>query len=163
MPNAATIEIPRLPDESSRAYEARVRYVTMGPERSIDKVAHQRGIKTGSRSTTLLEWSRQYGWVESARQYDEQQAFLTIQEAAAAYRKDLEEHRDRYGKSGKALHAVAVEMLTQLRASAKSIDYTPAALSTIARALTVAADLEAHALRIADLLPKLSTDESDSQ
>jgi hypothetical protein len=178
MSTSATIEIPRLPDESSRAYEARVRYVTMGPERSIDKVAHQRGIKTGSRSTTLLEWSRQYGWVESARQYDEQQAFLTIQEAAATYRKDLEEHRAKTMKAGGDLFTVAQALLVQCGRAIRgqqiegkdgklytipAMELTPTTLATAARALTTALDLEAHALRIADLLPKLSTDESDSQ
>ena len=155
-----TITIPRHADESARAYAARVAYVTMGPQRSIDKVASEqkRGKSGATRNTVLMEWSRRYGWVESARQYDEQVAYLTIQEAAAAYRADLEEHRKRYQQSGKALHGVAVEMLTQLRQSARTIEYTPAALATISRALTVAADLEAHALRLGELLPKLSGD-----
>ena len=52
----------------------------MGPQRSIDK-AVQNGTKTAPRY--YKEWSRRYGWVESARQYDEQQAFITIQEAGA--------------------------------------------------------------------------------
>jgi hypothetical protein len=174
MSTSATIEIPRLPDESSRAYEARVSYVTMGPARSIDAVTQ----KWNKSRSLFARWSEQYGWVDSARLYDEQQAFLTIQEAAATYRKDLEEHRTKTMKAGGDLFTVAQALLVQCGRAIRgqqiegkdgklytipAMELTPTTLATAARALTTALDLEAHALRIADLLPKLSTDESDSQ
>ncbi len=152
MTTPPAITIPRLTDESARAYDARVRYVTMGPKRSIERAA-QDNAKT---IPHYKVWSVKHGWVESARRYDEAVAYLTVQEAADAYRRDLEDHRKRYQQSGRALHGVAVEMLSRLRAA--PVEYTPAALATIARALTVAADLEAHALRVADLLPRLGGD-----
>lgn len=163
MSEVATIDVtlPRLEGESARAYSARVRYVTMGPQRSIDKVGQQLGYKSARPPGHLTRWSQQFDWVGSARAYDEQVAFLSTRRAAQRYLDDLEEHRERYQRSGKALHGVAVEMLTRLRSSSTSIEYTPAALSTIARALTVAADLEAHALRVADLLPRLTDDQPD--
>lgn len=157
----ATIEIPRIEGESSRAYEARVRYVTMGPSRSIDKAADQLGIKTASsgRARHLLGWAQRYDWVESARRYDEAVTHLVVQDAAAAYRRELEDHRERAGKAGRALYGVAIEMLGKLRVT--PVEYTPTTLATIARALTVALDIEAHGLRIADLLPKLEATSDD--
>lgn len=158
MTDPAAITIPRLPDEPPRAYAARVVYLTLGRDRSLAKVGEQIGV----RSVRYLEqWSADYGWGESARQYDQTLATLAARRAAQAYLDDLEEHRKRYQQSGRALHAVAVAMLTKLREASASVDYTPAALATIARALTVAADLEAHALRVADLLPRLTDDQPD--
>lgn len=159
MSNKLTIEVPRLDGETPRAYAARVEYLTMGAQRSIDKVAYQKGIKAGSRSSTLLEWSRQFNWVEHAARYDQALAAVAVAEHAEQYRQELEEHRQRYQKAGQALYGVAISMLSQLRAA--PVEYTPAALSTIARALTTAGDLEAHALRIADLLPKLDRHDSE--
>lgn len=153
-PISTTITIPRHADESARAYAARVAYVTMGPQRSLDAVAQ----KSAKSLPLMKRWSVAHDWQATARAWDDQQAAAIAAEAAAAYRADLEEHRKRYQQSGKALHGVAVEMLTQLRQSARTIEYTPAALATISRALTVAADLEAHALRLGELLPKLSGD-----
>lgn len=154
-----TVEIPRLPDESNRAYAARIAYVTMGPQRSLDAVA-----KKCAKSVPLMKrWSSLHDWSATARAWDDQQAAAAAQAAAQQYLADLEEHRHRYQQSGRALHAVAVEMLSQLRQSARTIDYTPAALATISRALTVAADLEAHALRLADILPRLSDDVHDPE
>jgi hypothetical protein len=41
------------------------------------------------------------------------------------------------------------------------MEMTPGALTIAARALATAADLEAHALRIADLMPKLDVYDSE--
>jgi hypothetical protein len=185
MPNPATterpvIELPREAGESARAYAARVEYVTMGPGRSIDKVADQRGIKTGSRSSTYLEWSRKYGWVACAQKYDDAMTLITVQEAAEQYRKDLEDHRKRYGDAGKSLWQVGARLLQELNAiitqppkviegkdgrfyKIPGIELTPQTLAIAARAMTIAADLEAHALRLGDILPRLDHDVLDSQ
>ena len=157
---APSIEIPRLPDETPRAYAARVAYLTMGPGRSLDKVAGQKGGREGARpnNTAVENWSRKYGWPALAAQYDATLATLAARAHAEEYQRDLEDHRKRYQQAGRALYGVAVEMLASLRKSQATIEYTPATLSTIARALTVAGDLEAHALRVADLLPRLNDD-----
>jgi hypothetical protein len=149
------IEIPRCEGESARAYEARALYVTMGANRSIESVAQ----KLGKSSALIGRWSSRHEWVESARRYDEAVTYLTVQDAATAYRRELEDHRERAGKAGKALYGVAIEMLGKLRVA--PVEYTPATLATIARALTVALDIEAHGLRIADLLPKLEATSDD--
>jgi hypothetical protein len=147
-----TIELPRIEGESARAYAARVEYVTMGAGRSIDKLAVQNGIKTGSRVSRYLEWSRKYGWVESAKQYDEQMVYVTIQEAQEAYRADLADYRKRYGEMGKALYQAAGLLLRRVVAQAGSMDVGVGSLTLITNAAKTAADLEGLALRIETLL-----------
>lgn len=178
MPNTATIELPRRTEdgESARAHEMRVAYATMGPGRSLEKLRQKYG-KSAAYIRQLEEWSSQYGWVESARQYDEQQVFLTIQEASASYRRDLEAHREKAMRAGSDLFTVAQALLVQCGRAIRgeriegkdgktyvipAMELTPSTLATVTRAMTTALDLEAHALRIAELLPRL-TDESDSQ
>lgn len=170
----ATIELPRLPDESARAYAARVAYVTMGAGRSIERAARN-NAKT---IPHYKVWSVKYGWVEHARRYDDQVAFLAVQEAAAQYRVDLEEHRARYQKAGKDLYTVAAGLLAQCARAVRgqtirdaagkewtipAMELTPATVATAMRALATAADLEAHALRIAEIMPKLSDDVHDPE
>jgi hypothetical protein len=166
--DAPIITIPRLEGESNRAYDARVRYVTMGAVRSLDKVALQLGYKSATTPGHINKWSDRFNWVDSARRYDDAVAYLTIQDAAAQYRKDLEDHRQRYGKSGRELHALAntyIRKLADRLRSLDSADITPGRIAndvrTVAAALTVAADLEAHALRVADLLPRLADDSGE--
>lgn len=175
MPNAPTIEIPRHPDESARAYAARVEYVTMGPQRSLEKLADQRRIKGGSKAITpLREWSVRYGWADSARQYDEQVSYLTVQEAVDRHRADLEAHRKKAMDAGQALYAVAGQLIKTINAALAnprkiegrdgkmytlhSIDITSSTFGIAARAMTTALDLEAHALGVDDVLGKLNDD-----
>lgn len=174
MPNPTpTIELPRLPDESARAYAARVEYVTMGAGRSLEKLRVQSGGKAGipRRFNTLAEWSARYDWAGSARQYDEQIAYITIQEAQAKYRTDLEAHRKKASDAGQALYAVAGQLITAINKALAgprkirdkdgkeytlhSIDLNANTFSIAARAMQAALDLEAHALAVDVLLPKL--------
>lgn len=78
-----------------------------------------------------------------------------LAEHAEQYKRDLEAHRKDAMKYGKALCGVATEMLTTLLKQQKTIDYTPAALATISRALIVGLDLQAHALGLNVLLSQL--------
>ncbi len=161
------IQLPRLENESARAYAARVEYVTMGAGRSIDKLAEQKGIKSGSRSSTYLEWSRKFGWVESARQYDDQVAYLTVQDAAQQYQEDLKAFRIKYGKAGDDLHKVSTAMLSLFARHLQgktvvdkdgnkhvipAVEMNANTLGQIKSALQAAADLEALALRVEGLL-----------
>ena len=57
--------------ESSRAYAARVAYIKMGPDRSLDKLAKQRGKNEAGGHIT--RWSAQWNWAECARAYDSAQ------------------------------------------------------------------------------------------
>lgn len=60
-------EWDRLPNESSRAYQAYVIYRDLGPDRSLAQVSqkHTKSIPT------LKRWSSKYNWVERARAYDD--------------------------------------------------------------------------------------------
>lgn len=166
-PQAPTIEIPRLPDEPPRAYDARVRYIVAGPGRSLEKTRQE----IGKGSVRYLEaWSSRYGWVDAAARYDQTLATLVAHANAEQYRRDLEDHRERYQKAGKDLYAVSLALLQACARAIRgqkikgadgqeylipAMELTPASLSTAMRGLQAAGDLEAHALRLADLLPQL--------
>lgn len=172
MTNPTTIELPRIEGESARAYAARVEYVTMGAGRSLERLVERAQSAPKARLTqrlaTLKEWSAQYGWVDSARQYDEQVSYLTIQDAADKHRADLEDHRKKAMDAGRSLYGVAGQMLQQLNVALANprqikgedgkvyvlhgIEMTSATLTTVARALTMALDLSAHALGVDTVL-----------
>jgi hypothetical protein len=160
------ITIPKLEGETPRAYAARVEYLTMGAGRSLDRVAGQGGGKNGARvnNTTVENWSVKYGWKAAASEYDQTVATLAAQAHAESYRRELEDHRERYGKAGKALHNLAAAYLNKLAQRIKDLDSSEIKagrlaldVRTAAAALQIAGDLEAHALRVADLLPKLDS------
>lgn len=166
MSNQPQIEIPQLLGESPRAHAARVAYITLGAERSTARV----GQELGKSKTLMDRWSSRFEWSSTAKAYDELLASLAAQAHVEQYRKDLEDHRARYQKAGKDLFAVASGFMMVLAQSVRgqtiegkdgkryvipAIEMTPGALTIAARALATAADLEAHALRIADLMPKL--------
>ena len=159
--NTATIEIPRLPNESARAHAAKVAYVTAGPGRSLEKTRQLLAKDSPGYTRVLKEWSARHDWAATARAWDDQQAAEAIRRAGEAYRAQMERHRTDAMQSGQALYGVAIEMLATLRGQARTVEYTPAALATIARALTVALDLQAHALRLDAILPELSDAELD--
>jgi len=149
--------ISRLEGESNRAYDMRVRYVTMGPSRSIDKVAAQEDGKRAARY--IQRWSQQFDWAATARAWDDQRAAEVAAQAAEDYRKGIEDYRERYSKSGRGLHALASAYMNKLGQRIKDLDsseITPGRLAldvrTVASALQVAGDLEAHALGIDRLL-----------
>lgn len=157
-----TITIPPLDGESSKAYTSRVQYLTMGPERSLEKLRQSYGKRTASYTRQLEAWSTRFHWQEHARRWDEQNASLIARAASEQYRKDLEDHRARYQQSGQVLYGLAMLLATRIK---KQLDdgtlrLSGANLATIAQALTVAADLEAHALQIGELLPRLGDGES---
>lgn len=170
-----TIELPRLPDESARAYAARVEYVTMGAGRSIEKLADQRRIKGGSKAITpLREWSVRYGWQESARKYDEDVAHLTVQEAQEQYRADLAAHRKESMEAGKALFTVASQLTIAInqalagphqiegkdgkKYTLHKIELSANTFQIAAKAMQTALDLKAHALGVDVILGKLDDD-----
>ena len=141
--------IPRLADESAKAHAAKVTYVTAGTQRSLEKLRQQ----IGTRSVRYLElWSAAHDWGATARAWDDQQAAAVEQHARTTYIADLDDHRVRYGLTGKALHAKAVKALALLDPATMTMPQIVAAVAT-------AADLEAHALRIGELLPRLLLEE----
>lgn len=159
-PDTSITVIPRLESESAKAHAAKVAYVTMGPQRSLDKLRQQIG-KTAAYVRQLEAWSSQHDWQATARAWDDQHAALVAQHASATYLAEVEEHRQRYQQVGKALYTVAAKLLKRLdnAAADPALELRPTDLGTLTKALTTAADLEAHALRLGDLLPTLSHDD----
>jgi hypothetical protein len=173
------ITLPRLEGETPKAYAARVRYVTMGEGRSLDKLGLQLGYKSATTPGNLVRWSQRYGWYESAKQYDEQLAFITVQEASQAqasqFRTDLEKHRTRYLQAADDLYQIASALLKQhanaitgrriVEADTGKVYYIPAmkldsaTLGAAIKGLTTAADLAAHALDIPRLQAALAAQE----
>jgi len=98
----------RLPNESSKAYQAFCIYRDLGVERSLEKVAQNRG-KPGSRSW-LDSWSTKYHWVERARAYDD----YLEQEKRKEREKAILEMVDRHIKEAMALQQKALERLKTL-------------------------------------------------
>lgn len=174
MPNPATterpIELPRIANEHPARYQARTIYITMGADRSLDAVSQRL-----AKSVPLLKrWSSEDHWSEHAARYDETVYTLAARDAADAYRRDLEDHRKRYGDAGKNLYKIAGGLMNTIaqQLQGRTIEgkdgktYTiptmkidQGAITVLARALATAADLEAHALRLGDLLPKLAEGE----
>jgi hypothetical protein len=172
MTEAPTITIPRLDNETPKAYAARVEYIVAGPGRSLDGVSQ----KLAKSVPLLKRWSSAYDWVSHAQRYDDALTHFNIQLNVEQYRRDLEDHRARYQKAGKDLFTVAQGFMAVLAQSLRgqtiegkdgkryvipAMEMTPGALTIAARALATAADLEAHALRIADLMPKLDVYDSE--
>jgi hypothetical protein len=159
---APSITIPKLEGETPRAYAARVEYLTMGAGRSLDKLRQNHGKTTATYTRQVENWSAKYGWQAAASEYDQTVATLAAQAHAVEYQEHLKAQRDDAMNYGKALCAVAAQMLTQLQKSHKDIDYTPAALATIAKALTTGLDLRAHALDLERIIPTLSEGRDDA-
>lgn len=170
------VTIPRLENERAERYQARTLYTTMGPDRNLRAVAQ----KLNKSLTIIGRWSTEDDWPALVAAYDQMLGNLAARDAADAYRRDLEDHRKRYGDAGKALYQVAGAVLQQLgKALAQppitiegkdgklykipGIKVTPELLTTAARAMTIAADLEAHALRLGDILPRLDHDVLDHE
>lgn len=176
MSDAPAITIPRLDGESARAYAARVRYVTMGPQRSIDKVGQQLGYKSATPPGHITRWSQQFGWSDSARQYDQTLATLAAQAHAAEYQRDLEAHRaevrkraDEIDRLLDGLQAQIIRALTGRRIEAKdgeihyipAMDINSATLATFLRGRLQVADMRAHALDLDRLMPTLTAQGGD--
>lgn len=173
MVNNPTIELPRLENESARAYAARVEYVTMGAGRSLEKL-RQKYNRNTSYIRQLGEWSMQYGWVDSAAKYDSEVALMTVNEAAQQHQEDLRAFRTKYGKAGDDLHKVSMSMLALFARTLQgqriegkdgkvytipAVEMNVSTLGQIKAALQTAADLEALALRVGDLLSVQHSDE----
>lgn len=63
----------KIPKESSKAKAAYYVYESLGLDRSISKVAQQMGHPYPGYERHLEEWSRLYGWVRRAAQWDDEQ------------------------------------------------------------------------------------------
>lgn len=152
------ITIPYAPKERARAYEAKVQYILMGAHRNLVDVA----VKQRVSPPTIHAWASQYDWNTAAREYDERVAQHKIKLAEEGYKRDVEEYLERYRNTGKELQETSMELLRAMREriGAKDFVVTQNSLGLASRALMAAADLEAHSLRIAEILPQFETVDS---
>lgn len=74
--------------ESTMAYEAFLRYVGMGPQRSIAKTA--RGLSKSK--ATLMEWSKRWHWQERVRAFDEMVEDKALETTIDKHRNMIERH-----------------------------------------------------------------------
>lgn len=123
---------------------------------------YRAGAKRGYRAASirLRNGARATIPAGSARQYDEQIAYITIPEAQAKYRADLEAHRKKASDAGQALYAVAGRLITAINKALAgprkirdkdgkeytlhSINLNANTFSIAARAMQAALDLEAR-------------------
>jgi len=152
MPN---IEIPHLDNERAERYQARVEYILMGADRSLEAVRK----KIGKRSARRLEmWSSEDKWTSLAADYDQTVYTLAAQAQSDQYRADLADYRKRYGELGKALFQAAALLLQKVIKTTNTMEVGPGSLSLITNAAKTAADLEALALRVEHLLNEPSSE-----
>lgn len=146
---------PQLPNESSQAYEAACLYFGMGADRSQEAVSD----KLAKSRQLLSRWSAQHNWIERARQYDADVAEDIAAEHTRRYLADLEDHKTRYAQAGKVLFALAQKLARRFNDEIDGLEITPNTLAVLNRTYQVAGDLEAHALGVEQLLPKLAEDQ----
>lgn len=147
----------QLPSESPQAYEAACAYFGMGADRSTAHVAQTLG-----KSKALMDrWSSQHDWVVRARQYDGAVQQDIAAEHTRRYLADLDDHRKRYNDAGKVLYGLANKLAIRFNNEIGTFELTPQTLSVLLRAYQTAGDLEAHALGIDQLMPKLQGGDDD--
>jgi hypothetical protein len=148
----------QLPTESAKAYAAFVAYCEMGSQRSLEKV-QQKYARNTSYIRVLARWSAQHRWQERVRQYDAALARAGMEARIEQYRQDVIEHGERYRKVGRDLHDAARVLLFELLRRKDDLDYSPALLGTIVRAVEAGSNLEAHSLSLDKLLTQMEADE----
>jgi len=173
----ATITIPRLDEETPRAYAARVEYLTMGAQRSIDKLAQNHGKITATFTRQAENWSVKYGWVQSARLYDQALAGVAVHRHRAEYDAALEAHRTKILDKTTSLTRLLDGLEAQVaRAITGQVVegkdgktyYIPkmaidvSALAALVRGRLTVADMEAHALDIPGLRAALMESADDA-
>jgi hypothetical protein len=147
------IELPQYENETIQAYEARVLYVCMGPERSILKAAEQ----LGKHRSQLGRWSMLHGWIECAKQYDEMMASIQIQQKSAEYRAQISEHRQQAMVLGGELMDMGRAMATEIMQRMSNMHYKPSDLQTAVKAILYGMDMRAHALELDRILEQDSS------
>jgi hypothetical protein len=131
----------------------------MGSQRSLEKTRQKIGKESAGYIRTLDRWSSQHRWQERVRQYDAALARAGMEARIEQYKQDVAEHGERYRKVGRELHDAARVLLLELLRRKDDLDYSPALLGTIVRAVEAGSNLEAHSLSLDKLLAQMEADE----
>src|SRR5579859_2014136 len=97
-------------EESAKAQAAYMRYLGMGPERSLPKLARiitferygEVTSKVRSIQRVLEGWSSRYKWVQRAKEHDSEVLHRELQHVERQRRADIEEMNERHIKLGRA-------------------------------------------------------------
>lgn len=143
---AIDIEIPRLDGESIKAYESRVAYITMGHNRSLERV--QQKYNRSNTKSRIGQWSSKYDWVEHAKRYDETLASLAARRKAQLYIEDVEKYQKQYKQTGEALLVMGLKLLKRFEDNINTLELTPQAMNALIRLIALSAELRANALQL---------------
>ena len=142
------MNLPRHPTETPRAHAARVAYVTMGPERSLDAVAQQL-----HKSVTLLgRWSKRWDWVACAAEWDAAQLEEAANRAGEAYQQQVAAMRQTMTKRAQGIIGVADKLLVKVVAAIDSGEVRVSDLRVVLQAYQTAMDMDAMALGLDGVL-----------
>jgi hypothetical protein len=126
MDNNEEFYIVRHQAETARAYRAKQDYLAMGPGRSLEKLlaSYRAQIQNGTGNppsrhrATICEWSRRWGWVELAGQFDEWNGDRLleqqIEENKERYRQNLREFSEKHLQVGRAGFKAGTEALKDI-------------------------------------------------
>ena len=154
----AKIDLPQFDNESSAAYECRVRYLLLGPDRTVQKVADE----TGRSKRQLERWCAAHRWRDSARQYDELAAQLALQADMRQYAADLRTMQQDLRRLGEALTTVGLDLLIRVSRALDSMELTPGALTQAIAAITRGVELRGQALHLHALKKRYEEEEITS-
>jgi len=121
--------------ETPKSLAALEQYLLLGPGRSLAKLAKAMGKRPGY-VQVLKEWSSSFGWQNTAREYDKEQAAARRAEIESQRREMDKEH----AKLGKEQVLLAVQTIQNLIAEGK---YSPAAANQLFK---ISTDLQRLAL-----------------
>jgi len=169
----ATITIPRQPNERAERHEARVLYLTMGADRSLEAIR----LKLGKSKALMERWSAADKWAEQARSYDSSLSYVAVHRHRAEYDAALEAHRTKILDKTAGLTRILDMLENQVAraivgqviegkdgktylVSKMTIDVS--ALAALVRGRLTVADMEAHALDIPGLRAALLESADDA-
>lgn len=151
----AKIDLPQFENESASAYECRVRYLLLGPDRTVQKVADE----TGRNKRQLERWCAAHRWRDSARQYDELAAQLALQADMRQYAADLLTMQQDLRRLGEALTTVGLDLLIRVSRALDSMELTPGALTQAIAAITRGVELRGQSLNLYALKKRYEEEE----
>jgi len=150
----------KLDTETPRAYEAFMAWCALDSGRSLAKLSQD----SGKHITLYEQWSRKHSWVARVARYDAAVSRERAAQLDAARRADVERLRVQSQQDAAVLRGLALRAAKVLDARLKSLapegvepQQIAGLLRGVAAGLDTAANLDAAALGVADVLRYLET------
>lgn len=150
--------------EGNKAYLAFCCYRDMGRCRSLLKAYRlHTGIKQAAHVSGVWGlWAEKYNWTTRVIAYDAHLEFMSRKETEAAYREELEKHRERVKQLAQAAMKLTIKMLEKCITRMNSLeaqDLTPSQLFMMLRTASAvgetAINAEAQVLGVEEILKEL--------